>query len=93
MVSTAEDIANLGDILLYLYQSESPDNYVNLEYLQSMIEFNPVTEFETRAGLKLHYGYGIRVFHEQESHSKTAQYFKLSHNGGAVGASSTVLLC
>ncbi|XP_063682677.1 serine beta-lactamase-like protein LACTB, mitochondrial [Bolinopsis microptera] len=45
---------------------------------------NLVTEFETQAELKLHYGYGMRVFHEQESHGKTAQYFKLSHNGGAV---------
>ena len=91
MVSTAEDIAKLGDILLYLYQSESSDNYVNQETLQSMIELNTVTETE-RAGLKSHYGYGVRVFHEQQSHGKTAQYFTLSHNGGAVGASSTVLV-
>ena len=91
MVSTAEDIAKLGDILLYLYQSESSDNYVNQETLQSMIELNTVTETE-RSGLKSHYGYGVRVFHEQQSHGKTAQYFTLSHNGGAVGASSTVLV-
>ena len=92
MVSTAEDIANLGDILLYLYQSDSPDNYVNHELIESMIEFNSVTSNQDKAGCKSHYGYGLKVFHDTDSHGKTLQHFKLSHNGGAVGASCSLVV-
>ena len=89
MVSTAEDIAKLGDILLYLYQCDSPNNYVKHELIESMIESNTVTESKNG---DVHYGYGVKVCHEKDSHGKTMQYFKMAHSGGAVGACSNLVV-
>ncbi|KAL5250515.1 hypothetical protein ACHWQZ_G016300 [Mnemiopsis leidyi] len=89
MVSTAEDIAKLGDILLYLYQCDSPSNYVKHELIESMIESNSIT---TSKKGDSHYGYGLKVCHEQDSHGKTLQYFKMAHSGGAVGACSNLVV-
>ena len=89
MVSTAEDIAKLGDILLYLYQCDSPNNYVKHELIESMIESNTVTKSKNG---DVHYGYGVKVCHEKDSHGKTMQYFKMAHSGGAVGACSNLVV-
>ena len=90
MVSTAEDIAKLGDILMYCYQSKSSKNF--LTCVDTMIADNEVTRGQRTNGTVHHYGLGVTVDHPLKENGQTRQRFQFSHTGGAVGASSILLV-
>ena len=102
LLSTVEDLARFGNAMLYSYQNKTSQEsntgkttpgYLKSETMNAV--WTPVTNTREWWGTAQGAGYGMGwgvIPHRERAGSVPCQRFYASHTGGAIGASSVLLV-
>ena len=98
MLSTVPDLLQFGQVMLYAYQQDSAigpalPGYISAKTMQEM--WTPVskTKCQWDMGIDTGYGFGWGVIPKRQTHGECQQQKAyVSHTGGAIGASSVLLI-